>query len=116
MIWLLIVSIGFAVTVAIFWLLQWRSGKIYKPKKEEIRKILQLTIDGAIEQETFDQFSHAHILYNCELDAIRKKYNQIVNDPECVDRVVSPDLVVPLNETGKSKLRELVDELDAVAT
>jgi len=116
MIWLLIVVIGFAATVAILWLLQWRSDNIYKPTKEEIRRILQLSIDDTIDQSTFEKFSRVRIAYNRELDAIREKYNQIANNPECIDRVISPDRVVPLNEVGKSKLRELINELDAVAT
>jgi len=116
MIWLLIAGIGFAVVVTIFWLLQWRSDKAYKPTKEDIRRILQSNIDDTIDQGTFDKFSRVRIAYNRELEAIREKYNRIVNNPEHIDRVISPDLVVPLNEMGKSKLRELINELDAVAT
>lgn len=116
MIWILIVGIGFAVTIAILWLLQWRSDKTYKPTKEIIRRILLSSIDDTIDKDTFDEFSCVRIAYNQELDSIREKYNQIVNNPEYIDRVISPDRVVPLNEIGESKLRELINDLDAVTT
>lgn len=116
MIWLLIIGIGFAVAITIFWLLQWRSDKTYRPTKEQIRKILLSSIEDTIDQGTFDEFSCVRIAYNRELDAIREKYNQIVNNPEYIDTVISPELVVSLNEIGKSKLRELINDLDAVTT
>ena len=116
MIWLFILAFVFAVITAIFWLLQWRRGKTYKPTKEEIRRILQSSIDDTISQNAFDKFSCTRIAYNWKLDEIRGKYNEIVGNPEYIDRVISPDLVVPLNETGKSKLRQLIDELNAIST
>jgi len=114
MLWILIVGIGFAVTIAIFWLLQWRRDRTYKPTKEKIRRIILSSIDDTIEQDAFDEFSCARIAYNQELDAIREKYNQIVNNPEYIDRVISPERVVPLNEIGKLRLRKLIN--DAVTT
>lgn len=114
MILILTVGIGFAVTIAVFWLLQWRSDKTYKPTKEEIRKVLLSSIDDTIDQSTFDEFSCVQIAYNKELDAIREKYNKMMTNPEYIDRVISPQRVVPLNEIGKSKLRELINDLDAI--
>jgi hypothetical protein len=107
-----ILAIAFVATMIALWLLHWHRQKTYRPTKAQIRKIVLASISETIDQETFDRFSSVPIGYNRNLEAVRKKYLDIVHNPECVDRVVSPELVVPLKDIGKERLRQLIGELD----
>ena len=110
--WQSILGICFISIVLIILLLQWRSNKTYKPTVNDIRNIIQATINGTIELETFDEFSSVYIAYRKDLDVIRNMYNKTIINIECLDKGTSTDNVVPLNNVGKRELRELINKLN----
>jgi len=115
--WGIIIIIVFVLLVAIFWALQFISDKNYKPTKQEILDIIQKTIDGNIDLSKFDEFTSVRISYNRQLDAIREKYNTIVDNKEYFSESdITKENVAPLNEQGKNKLRILLEELNEIST
>ena len=110
--WQSILGICFFSIVVIFLFLQWRSNRTYKPTVNDIHNIIQATINGTIDIETFDEFSSVYIAYREDLDAIRNMYNKIITNMERLDKDASTDNVVPLNDVGKRELRELINHLN----
>jgi len=112
---LIIVAILISI-ILLFAVLQWFSNRTYKPTKDEIRKIIQASIDGRLSLGEFDELSCVYIAYDKGLENIREKYNQIVNNPEYIDGEMTDDNMTPLNAAGKNKLSELINELSQVTT
>ena len=110
--WQAILVIFFFSIVVIFLFLQWHSNRTYKPTVNDIQNIIQATINGTVDLETFDEFSSVYIAYRKDLDEIRNMYNKIVTNVERLDKDASTDTVVPLNNIGKVELRELINELN----
>ncbi len=112
--WILVVVVGLIATIIGLWLLQWWRDTTYRPDKAAVRQIIQSSIDGTIEQRTLHRFLSVRIAYSRALDEIRRKYRHIINEPANIDRIVSPERVLPLNDSGRKKLEALLDALDAV--
>ena len=99
-----------------FWLLQWRSDKTYRLSPNEVRNIVQASIDGKLNLGKFDEFSCVHIAYDKRLDKIREKYNEITGNPEYMAKEeFTVNNATPLNEAGKQKLRELISEIESIS-
>ena len=64
----------------------------------------------------FDEFSCVRIAYDARLDRLRERYNAIVNDPTCMVGEITESNATPLNEQGRARIRELINELDALQT
>ena len=112
--WVFVVLLGLVITIIGLWCLQWWRDATNRLGIASVRKVIQSSIDNTIEQRELDRFLSVRIAYNPELDAIRIKYRQIVNDPANIDRIVAPERVLPLNEVGREKLEALLDALDAL--
>ena len=104
--WIFLIIIVFIVAILIFQLI---SNRTYKPTKEEIKEILNKTIEGKLELSDFDEFSSVKIHYNKELEEIRLKYNRIVTNKEynSTNNNTNP---VPLNDKGKIEIKKLAGE------
>ncbi|MEZ5489600.1 MAG: hypothetical protein R3F50_04715 [Gammaproteobacteria bacterium] len=114
--WLQILGIVFLSLVAMFWYFDWNTKRSYKPTKSDLKSVIERTLDDSIDLGKFDEISSVPIHYSVELESIRKKYVEIVNNPNFIDREITRELVVPLSPEGKSKLRRLLGELEALAT
>lgn len=99
-----------------FWFLQWLSDRNYKPSCDNVKRIIQESIDGRLSLTAFDEFSCVRIAYDTRLDLIREKYNKIVNDPAHMGGELTEWNATPLNDAGKNKLRELIHELEQMLT
>lgn len=113
--WGLGIVAGLALVLGFFWVLQWLSDGTYKPSKNKIKEILEASIEGRLELNAFDEFSCVRIAYDKRLERIRKRYNQIVENPAYIEREITGENEPPLNEQGKVKLRELIDELERLS-
>jgi hypothetical protein len=98
--------------VGLFHLLQHFSDKTYKPSLDDIRRNIQATIDETIDVARFDEFSCVRIAYDVRLEAIRHRYNEIVNSESYLPATNERRAVSPLNEAGKIELRKLLSELN----
>ena len=99
------------VVVIVFLVLQIISNRTYKPTKEEIKEILNKTIEGKLELYDFDEFSSVKIHYSKELEEIRLKYVKIIANKEynSINDNTNP---VPLNDKGKEEIKKLIGELN----
>lgn len=109
-----IVILVLIAILVFFRVLQFFSDRTYKPTKENIRSIIQATIDGKIDVHGIDDFSSIRIAYNHSLDEIRNKYNKILENSEYIDRYNSNKNTTAFNEAGKAQLRKLLQELDLI--
>ena len=92
------------------------SAKTYRPTKDQVKSIIQSTIDESIDYLTFDEFYCVKISYDVNLDKAREKYCSIVSHPKYVDEKNSNDSIVPLTAEGKKQLAQLIGSLDASTT
>ena len=97
--------------VSFFAVLNWLSDRTYKPTIPEIVSILEASQNGRLSLAEFDEFSCVRIAYDSRLDSVREKFNQIVDDPVNIDGDFSERNATALNDVGKSKIGELIDEL-----
>ena len=99
------------VIVVVFMILQIHSNRTYKPTKEEIKEILNKTIEGELELFDFDEFSSVKIHYNKELEEIRLKYVKILANVD-YNSINDNENPVPLNDNGKIEIQKLIGELN----
>lgn len=99
------------VVFLIFGVLQWLSDRTYKPTISEVVGILETCRDGRLSLGEFDEFSCVRIAYDPRLDTIREKFNQIVDDKENIDGNFSREDATALNDIGKGKIGQLIEEL-----
>jgi hypothetical protein len=100
-----------AAIFLIFVVLQWTSDRTYKPTIAEIIGILDACQNGRLSLSEFDEFSCVRIAYDSRLDTVREKFNQIVGDSGNIDGEFSDEDATALNDAGKRKIGELIDEL-----
>lgn len=102
------------VVICIFGYAQWRSNRTYRPSKKDVSMILRSSIEGRLSLEAFDEFICVSIAYDKRLDAIRERYNVIINDEANMDSHIEITELnaTPLNHGGKEKVRALLDELE----
>jgi len=106
----LLIIVSVLVSLLLFFrALQWLSDRTYKPSKSEIKEIIQASIDGKLSYVKYDEFSCVKIAYDKDLDNIREKYNEIVENPEYFDGEMTYENMTPLNDLGKNKLKELIE-------
>ena len=105
-----------AAVVLIFVVLQWFSDRTYKPTAAEVIGILDACRNDKLSLAQFDEFSCVRIAYDSRLDAIREKFNQIVDDPDNIDGEPSSENSTALNDVGKSKISKLIDEVRLIDT
>src|SRR3989442_9035510 len=112
------VAIGGAIAAifALFWVLQQLSDRTYRPSRDEIRQILQASLEGRLDVKALDEFSCVRIAYDRRLDRLRERYNAILDDPLCLLGEITKSNATPLSEQGLARVRELVNELDALQT
>jgi hypothetical protein len=103
-----------AAILAAFQVLQWYSDRTYRPSQEEVRRILEASLEGRLSLLAFDEFSCVRIAYDSRLDHLRERSNAIVNDPGHMLGEITKSNATPLNEQGRARLRELISELDAL--
>ena len=116
MIWLYLL-IGFILFIFILFLfLNKLSAKTYRPTKEQVKSIIERTLDDSIDYRTFDEFYCVKIVYDSNLEKVREKYGSIVSNPEYVDEKKSNDSIVPLTAEGKRELEQLIGSLDESTT
>ena len=106
--WFILIII---VIVLVFLILQIISNRTYKPTKEEIKEILNKTIEGKLELYDFDEFSSVKIHYNKKLEEIRMKYIKVVSNKE-YNSINENENPVPLNDKGKIEVKKLIGELN----
>ena len=108
----LIIIIAIVAAILLFFaFLQWLSDRTYKPTTSEIASILEACKDGRMSLGEFDEFSCVRIAYDSRLDAVREKFNQIVDDPKNIEGDFSEEDATALNDIGKNKIEELIEEL-----
>ena len=95
----------------LFIILQWRSDKTYKPSKNDIKGIIQKSINGNISLHDFDTFSNVRIAYNSDYEKIREKYNYIISNNNYINNNAVEEDIVSLNNDGKKQLELLLTEL-----
>jgi hypothetical protein len=106
-----VIGAGIVVVVILFRSLQWHSDRTYRPSPEDVRELLEASIEGRLDLGAFDQFSCVRIAYDPWLDRIRERYNAIVNDEMYVVPGITESNATPLNERGRARVRELINEL-----
>lgn len=104
-----------AVVIVLFAVLQRLSDKTYRPSASQVRDIILASIEGRLDLGSFDEFSCVRIAYDRRLDQIRRRYNAIVEDSAYSEGEITKTNATPLNAEGKSKLQELLRELEHIA-
>ncbi len=99
------------VVFLLFGVLNWLSARTYKPTISDVIGILEACRDGRLSLGEFDEFSCVLIAYDPRLDAVREKFNQIVDDRENIDGDFSEEDATALNDLGKNKMGKLIEEL-----
>jgi hypothetical protein len=108
---LLIILAVVAGIYLLFMILQWASDRTYKPTISDVIAILEDCKEGRMSRGQFDEFSCVRIAYDSRLDAIREKFNSVVEDPQNIDGDFSNEDATALNDAGRSKIVGLIDEL-----
>jgi len=115
--WIAAVIAGvIAAVFVLFRVLQWHSDRTYRPSGDDVRQILQASLEGRLGLKAFDEFSCVRIAYDRRLDRLRERYNAIVDDPTYMLGEIIESNATPLNEHGRARIRELINELDALQT
>ena len=108
---MLIVIAVVVVVFLFFGVLQLVSNRTYKPTISEIIHILEAYRDRRWPLEEFDEFSCVRIAYDPRLDAVREKFNQIFDEQENVDGILSAEDAASLIDVGNKKIAKLIEEL-----
>jgi signal transduction histidine kinase len=87
------------------------SDRTYKPTVSEMIRQLEDCKAGRMDSFQYDEFSCVRIAYDPRLDAIRQKFNDITDDPQNIEGNFSETDETALNDAGKNKIEELIDEL-----
>ena len=96
----------------LFWILQRKSDRTYRPSPDEIRQILQASLEGRLDYKALDEFSCVRIAYDQRLDRLRERYNAILDDPASFLGEATKSNATPFSEQGATRVRELISELD----
>ncbi len=110
--WLAVSIVGL---FAFFYFMQRQSDKTYRPSAEDIKNIINASIEGRLSLAAFDEFSCVRIAYDKRLDNIRERYKHIVENREYIEGEFTKDNSTPLNAQGKEELRKLIRELEIIA-
>jgi hypothetical protein len=111
--WILVlVGGGVAAFFGLFAFLQWLSDRTYRPSRDEVRRILEASLEGRLDYKALDEFSCVRIAYDTRLDHLRQRYNAILDDPANVAGELTESNATPLNERGRARVRELIIELE----
>ena len=113
---LALTALAYMGSDAIVGFLRWFFSREYRPSAAKVRRIIESSLEDKIDPATFDEFSIFRIKYNSELDDIRCRFNQIVNDPKYLKAEASRRRAAKLTSSGKAELKALLDELDQLAT
>jgi hypothetical protein len=92
------------------------SDRTYRPSPNDIRQILQASLEGRLDWKALDEFSCVRIAYDRRLDQLREGYNAILDDPASFRGEATETNATPLSEQGLARVRELISELDALQT
>jgi hypothetical protein len=106
-----IIAIIIVCIAIIFWLLQKVSDRKYRPTKSEMIEGLNKIIDGSIDYSHLDELCSVKIAYDTELESIRQRLNDILDDPKSTNHPHSEKKGVDLSEEGKSLVQNLIDEI-----
>lgn len=105
------VFLGFIAILGFFKFLEILTNKYYKPSVSYVRDVLHVTHKGEIDYSLYDEFTCVPIHYYPELEAIRLKYVEIVEDPALQDELKEGQQL-KLNESGREQLKSLLGELE----
>jgi hypothetical protein len=105
-----------AAVFVLFRGLQWYSDRTYRPSVDDVRNVVQASLEGRLGIMAFDEFSCVRIAYDPRLDRLRERYNSVVNDPTFMVGEITESNATPLNDHGRERLRELLNELDGLQT
>ena len=83
----------------------------YRPTIPDVIQHLEDCRAGKMDLWQYDEFSCCRIAYDPRLDAIRKRFNEITDDPRNTAGNFSETDQAALNDVGKSKIEELIREL-----
>ena len=100
----------------LFLFLQWLSDRTYRPSQDDIRRVLEASLEGRLDVKALDEFSCVRIACDPQLDRLRQRYNTVLDDPTCILGELTASNATPLSELGKARVRELINELDALQT
>lgn len=109
-----IVILGFVFVG--FWLLRRSSDITYRPTAREMAATLQSLVDGRLTWAALDEFSCVRIAYNNQLDQLRGRCNAVLDQPEAFDKSIERGATAQLSESGRAGIREIIRELDTLAT
>jgi len=113
MLWIGTAIIGAVAGIWIlFWILQRNSDRTYRPSPDELRQILQASLEGRLDYKALDEFSCVRIAYDQRLDRLRERYNAILDDPASFLGEAAKSNATPFSEQGAGRVRELISELD----
>jgi hypothetical protein len=112
----LIIVAGLAVLWGFFRFLQWRSDKTYRPTAQEVSGILRSLVAGELRWPDLDEFSCVRIAYDPRLDDIRRRFNAVLESPGNIDSTNKESPTARLTQVGQSQVKEIIRELDALAT
>lgn len=107
----IVVFVAIAAVILLILTGNWLSDRTYKPKVTEVIQHLEDCRAGRMGRGQFDEFSCVRIAYDRRLDAIRKKFCDIAIDPQNIEGNNSENDWLVLNNTGKRKIDELINEL-----
>jgi hypothetical protein len=110
----LILFVGFIAIMVLFGILRLISNRTYRPSQEDVATVIKATINGTVSFDDFDKFSSVRIAYDKQLESIRKKFNDITEDPTCLDLGPGKEVIMPLNDKGRRLLNNLLRELDSI--
>jgi hypothetical protein len=68
-------------------------------------------MEGRLDLGAFDRFSCVRIAYDAKMDRIRVRFNEIVDNAAHTEGEITEQNATPLNEVGRARLRELLNEL-----
>jgi hypothetical protein len=103
-----------AAILGLFWILQQISDHTYRPSPNDVRQILQASLEGRLDWKALDEFSCVRIAYDRRLDRLRERYNAILDDPASLLDKATDSNATPLSEQGLARVGELINELDAL--
>lgn len=98
-----------------FRVLQYFSDKTCRPSPLKVKEILVAAIEGRLRPAAFDEFSCVTIAYDKRPDAIRARFNEIVEDKKYIEGGFTNGNTTPLDTAGKERLYGLVCELELLA-
>jgi hypothetical protein len=104
------------VISVVFWFLQQLSNEAYRPTAGEMAGKLRCLTAGELTWAALDELSCVRIAYDGRLDQIRERFNVVLDDLSSYDNSSEKSPTVKLSDTGRARISELINELEALAT